>query len=96
MSEVSYPCDYSPCYQVYRRDLQAGTTQILSAAPKGDDAANQGLAGFLLGGQISADGCVDVFLSAASNLSRQPDTNNGPDIFFTGAPRQPRSRRPCR
>ncbi len=86
---VSYPCETSPCYQVYRRDLQAGVTTILSATPDGSMAGNAGPSGFELGGQISTDGRVAVFQSPASNLSRLPDTNNGPDIFFSGVPQAP-------
>jgi Tol biopolymer transport system component len=85
VSGVSYPCGYSPCDQVYLRDLQAGTTRLLSATPAGDVAGNQGteLDSFT---QISGDGRVAVFESPASNLSRQPDTNNADDVFSVGAP----------
>jgi Tol biopolymer transport system component len=89
VSGVSYPCDVSPCFQVYRRDLQAGTTSLLSATPAGDAAGNRGDSGFSTGGQISADGRVAIFQSTASNLSTQPDTNNANDIFSVGAPQAP-------
>jgi len=89
VSGVSYPCDVSPCYQVYLRDLQAGTTRIPSATPAGDAAGNQGFAGFYLGGLISADGRVVAFQSGASNLASLPDTNNATDIFSVGAPQAP-------
>jgi Tol biopolymer transport system component len=86
---VSYPCETSPCYQVYRRDLQAGVTTLLSATPDGTMAGNAGPLGFELGGQISSDGRVAVFQSPASNLSRLPDTNNANDVFFAGVPQAP-------
>lgn len=86
---VSYPCETSPCYQVYRRDLQTGVTALLSATPDGTMAGNAGPLGFELGGQISADGRVAVFQSPASNLSLLPDTNNVVDVFFSGAPQAP-------
>jgi Tol biopolymer transport system component len=86
---VSYPCDVSPCRQIYLRDVQAGVTTILSASPDGTQAGDQGVPAFPGGGQISADGRVVVFTSNASNLAPQPDTNNATDVFFSGAPQAP-------
>jgi Tol biopolymer transport system component len=86
---VSYPCNVSPCYQVYRRDLQAETTSLLSATPAGDEAGSQGHQGFSTGGQISGDGRVIIFESTASNLASQSDINNANDIFSVGAPQVP-------
>ena len=89
VSGVSYPCDLSPCYQTYLRDLQTGTTRLLSATPAGDAAGDRGEGGFYTGGLISADGRVVAFQSAASNLTSLPDTNNTNDIFSVGAPQAP-------
>jgi Tol biopolymer transport system component len=86
VSGVSYPCGLEPCYQVYLRDLRAGTTRLLSATPAGDMAGNQGVAIDSSYSQISEDGRVVLFDSPASNLSRQPDTNNAEDVFSVGAP----------
>jgi Tol biopolymer transport system component len=89
VSGLSYPCNVSPCYQAYLRDLQAGTTQILSATPAGDAAGNQGQSNFYTGGQISADGRIAAFQSPASNLASLPDLNNANDIFSVVAPQAP-------
>jgi Tol biopolymer transport system component len=86
---ISYPCDVTPCRQVYLRDLQAGTTTILSASPDGTMAGDRSVPDFPGGGQISADGRVTVFTSNASNLAPQPDTNGATDLFFSGAPQAP-------
>jgi Tol biopolymer transport system component len=82
VSGVSNPCVFDPCEQGYLRDLQAGTTQILSVTPAGDAAGNFGVQP----GQISNDGRVAVFQSTSSNLSRQPDGNTTNDIFAVGVP----------
>ena len=86
VSGVTYPCAFKPCYQVYLRDLQAGTTRILSATPAGDMAGDQGDVGEAASAQISGDGRVAVFQSPSSNLSRQPDANNTNDVFSVGTP----------
>lgn len=85
VSGVSYPCEHTPCNQAYLRDLQAGTTRLLSATPAGDAAGNQETELDSLT-QISEDGRVVVSETTASNLSRQPDTNATDDVFSVGAP----------
>jgi Tol biopolymer transport system component len=80
-------CEYEPCYQVYRRDLQAGVTTLLSASP-GDQSENRDNFGDE-GAQISGDGRVVVFQTQATNLVPLPDGNNGADVFSTGAPAIP-------
>jgi Tol biopolymer transport system component len=88
VSGVSNVCDYSPCYQVYRRDLRAGVTELLSATPTGDATGNRDSFDET-GGRISGDGRVTVFETSASNLTGLPDTNGTNDLFAAGAPLVP-------
>jgi len=88
VSGVSWVCEYEPCYQVFRRDLQAGVTALLSATPAGDQSGNRDDFSDEVA-QISGDGRVAVFQTQASNLTSLPDTNNADDVFSVGAPQAP-------
>jgi IPTL-CTERM motif/WD40-like Beta Propeller Repeat len=84
---VTYPCNHTPCYQTFLRDLQTGALRLLSVSPSGDMAGDDDdFPAFGSLAQISRDGRVVVFQTSASNLATVPDTNDTSDIFVVGTP----------
>lgn len=70
------PDDTNGQWDVFVRDLQAGTTRRVNVSSSGEQAAG-GLSG---AAQLSADGSIVVFSSSATNLVPN-DTNNHTDVF---------------
>jgi hypothetical protein len=68
--------DTNTSLDVFVRDLQTGTTTLLSLNTAGTGSGNQGSSS----PRISANGQVVVFQSFASNLVTN-DNNNAPDVF---------------
>lgn len=69
--------DTNEMVDVFVRDLEAGTTELISAASNNSQSNNDSLSS---GAAISADGRYVVFYSYASNLVAN-DTNDLADIF---------------
>ncbi|MFT2015170.1 TolB family protein [Streptomyces sp. 796.1] len=74
-SAAVVPGDTNGAFDLFLRDLKRGTTERVSLAPRGVEAAGDSLFG-----QLSGDGKTLVFVSAASNLV--PDDTNGVDDLF--------------
>ncbi|MGA2253387.1 MAG: NF038129 family PEP-CTERM protein [Thermoguttaceae bacterium] len=67
--------------QLYVRDLQTGTTKLVSIAPDGTQSADQSTEDAAVdSAQISADGSTVVFETGADNLV--PDFNSSNSIIF--------------
>lgn len=86
--------DANNVWDVFRHDLLTGETIRLSVpdpdAPtsKAGSAGEQGFGGDSVGGDMSADGRVAVFVSGANNFVAA-DTNNVGDVFVAVLPRRP-------
>lgn len=74
-SAVVVPGDTNGAFDLFLRDLKRGTTERVSLAPGGGEAAGDSLFG-----QFSGDGKTLVFVSGASNLV--PGDTNGVDDLF--------------
>ena len=69
------PGDTNGAFDVFVRDLRAGTTVLVSVSSTGAQGND-----FSVGSEISADGRYVAFTSVASNLV-PGDTNNSNDVF---------------
>ena len=69
--------DSNGVQDVFRRDLLAGTTQLVSANQAGSDTGN----GFSTADAMSTDGRFVLFHSFGTNLTSTPDNNAGSDVF---------------
>lgn len=67
--------DTRPDLDVYRRNLTAGTTTVVSAGGAGKANADSVVAG------ISADGAAVAFLTAATNLDPDDSAPDGADVY---------------
>lgn len=70
--------DGNGAYDVFFRDMQAGTTSLASVNTTGTDSGNNwSYAPF-----ISQDGALVAFTSLATDLIGLPDSNQGGDVFI--------------
>ena len=66
--------------QIFVRDLQAGTTSLVSINLAGDDGGND-VSSVSGGRSITPDGRYAVFSSSATDLVATTDNNSGSDLF---------------
>lgn len=78
---VAGVADGNGAIDVFRRDLQLGTTQLASADTSGTVAGN----GVSTAIAMTGDGRFVLFQSTASNLTATSDTNSQQDVFVRDA-----------
>jgi Tol biopolymer transport system component len=77
-SNLTSTTDSNSGSDIFRRDVDAGTTQLVSVNSAGTAAGN---AGFNVVTDITPDGRYIAFVSGSSNLTALPDGNGSADPF---------------